>query len=54
MHDDLHDGEKLGKVIDQISALIAFADADGDSLLGALLCDARDHVERRRGKSAAG
>ena len=38
---------QLREMDDQLTALIAIADSQGDHLLGALLCDAHAHVVRR-------
>ena len=39
---------RLQLMDEQLAAMIAVCDAHDDFLLGALLCDARDHVIARR------
>ena len=45
--DDVTLRERLREMDDQLAALIAGADEQGDFLLGALLCEAHAHVVRR-------
>lgn len=45
--DDWTVKDQLRHADEQLAGLIAMADAQGDYLLGALLCEAHDHVIRR-------